>query len=77
MGGETSDKWLYTPNGRPAYYQQGKYLYTAQGGTCEYYEQDGWFHEVAGGRAAYYVQKLGVRRKRSSDLLLRLTPLCV
>jgi hypothetical protein len=57
MGGEMSDRWLYTPNGKPAYYQQGKYLYTAQGGTCEYYEQDGWFYEMAAGKAAYFVQE--------------------
>jgi hypothetical protein len=37
----SGDRWLYTPQGAPAYYQQGDHLYSAKTYTCEYFEDNG------------------------------------
>ncbi|WP_353644247.1 hypothetical protein [Mesorhizobium sp. WSM2239] len=48
-------RWIYDTEGKPAYYQEGQYVYT-QTGTCEFFENGGWWYRMhGGGAAAYYV----------------------
>ncbi len=49
-----ADRWLYTQAGKPAFYQQGKYLYSADTSVCVLWEQDGWYYEMNGGKPAYW-----------------------
>jgi len=50
------DRWLYTTDGKPAYYQREGYVYSAQTHQCEFFVEDGWFHRMGGGEAAYYTE---------------------
>ena len=49
-------RWLYTIDGKPAYYQTGKYLYSADKSMCEYYYSDDekYIYPMAGGNAVFY-----------------------
>jgi hypothetical protein len=49
-----ADHWLYTPDGKPAFYQREKYLYSADSDECILWEQGGWYYEMQGGKAAYW-----------------------
>ena len=48
--------WLYSTNGKPAYYQNGKYLYSADKSTCDYYydDQGKYVYRMNGGGASSY-----------------------
>jgi hypothetical protein len=49
-------RWIYGTDGKPAYYQEGQYVYAQQTGICEFFENDGWWYQMQGrGAAAYYV----------------------
>jgi hypothetical protein len=48
------DRWLYTPQGAPAFYQQGKFLYSAQTNKCEYFEDSGWIYTIDG-KPAFFI----------------------
>jgi hypothetical protein len=52
-----ADRWLYTTDGKPAFYQNGKYLYSAYKNQCEYYADDEnkYFYPMDGGGPAFFV----------------------
>lgn len=51
-----ADRWIYDLKGQPAFFQQGKYLYHPQRGSCEYWEENGWLYKMPNGQAAFYIQ---------------------
>lgn len=50
-----STRWIYTHEGRPAFYQEREFIYTTTG-QAEYLVRDGWWYEVKGGAARYWTQ---------------------
>ena len=49
-------RWLYSTDGKPAYYQNGKYLYSAGSSACEYYcsEDENYIYKMAGSTVAFH-----------------------
>lgn len=49
-----STRWIFTPQGQPAYYQTDGHIYTREG-CYSYRISDGWWFRVPDGQASYYV----------------------
>ncbi len=49
--------WFYSVDGKPKYYQDGKYIYSAQDNSCALYESNGWWYQMNGGQPAYYIRE--------------------
>ena len=49
-------KWYFNPEGQPALFRLGNYIYRAEDNKCLYWEQGGSWHEVEGGGVAYYIR---------------------
>jgi hypothetical protein len=41
-------RWLYSHEGKKAFYQDGEYLYSP-GGEALYYQNGNWFFDIKGG----------------------------
>ncbi len=50
---KTATRWLYSVDGRAAYYQDGGYI-CANEGACAFSVSDGWWYAIKGGAAAFY-----------------------
>ena len=42
-------RWLYTPDGKPAYYVKGKWLFSHPDGKPEFYMEENWIYTREGG----------------------------
>jgi hypothetical protein len=60
-------RWLYTQNKEAAFYQNGKYLYSAKTNQCEYYEQKGYIYPMNGSDPVFYVRDKWVYTMSSAD----------
>jgi hypothetical protein len=49
-------KWLYDTSGGAAYYQKGKYLYSASTSTCEYWIKGKYVYAMEGGECIYFIK---------------------
>jgi hypothetical protein len=52
-----ADRWMYDKDGKPRFYQNGKYFYSAETHECEYYEQEGYIYSFKGTGAVFFVRE--------------------
>jgi hypothetical protein len=48
------ERWIYTPQGKPAFFQQDEHVYTPDG-RYAYWEDNNWWFRVGDGMASFYM----------------------
>ena len=68
MTGPGGVTWFYRPDGSPALYQQGKYLYDASTADCLYWQEGDWWLRLSDSAVAFWVHEKWVYTPDGVDM---------